>query len=99
MSSAVIPSSSLILARISCVHGSAPSTPARSDSPRVSPASASASPSRMAYDGVQVRISGRRSAISVTCRAVIPPETGTTSAPSSIAPWWIPSPPVNSPYP
>ena len=33
MSSARIPSSSLILTRISCVHGSAPNTPAFSDSP------------------------------------------------------------------
>ena len=30
--------------------------------------------------------SGRKSRISVTCRSVIPPETGTTVAPSRSAP-------------
>src|ERR1017187_9734394 len=44
-------------------------------------------------------MSGRRSRIRVTCRSVIPPEAGTTAAPSSIAPWWMPRPPVNRPYP
>ena len=88
-------------ARSSPDQGSAPNRPAFSDSPcpGPAPASASASPSRIAYDGVQVRMSGRRSRISVTCRAVIPPDTGTTVAPSSIAPWWMPTPPVNRPYP
>ncbi len=87
--------------RIWPVQGSAPNRPALrlSPSPGPAPASASASPSRIAYDGVQVRMSGRRSRISVTCRAVMPPDTGTTVAPSSIAPWWMPSPPVNRPYP
>ena len=71
MSSARRPSSSSIRARSAAVHGSAPNSPARSVSPAPgrSPASASASPSRIAYDGVQARMSGCRSRISVTCRA------------------------------
>ena len=73
-------------ARSSADQGSAPNTPADSDNSPARPASASASPSRIAYDGVQVRMSGRRSRISATWRAVIPPDAGTTAAPSSIAP-------------
>ena len=89
MSRARSPSSSSIRARNCLDHGSAPNTPARraSPAPGRNPASASASPSRMAYDGVQVRMSGCRSRMSVTCRGVIPPDAGTTMAPSSIAPW------------
>ncbi len=29
----------------------------------------------------------------------MPPDAGTTAAPSRIAPWCTPTPPVNSPYP
>lgn len=44
-------------------------------------------------------MSGRRSASMRTCRSVMPPDIGTTVAPSATAPWWMPIPPVNSPYP
>ena len=38
------------------------------------------------YDGVTMMTSGAKSRISVTCRSVIPPETGTTVQPSLSAP-------------
>ena len=40
----------------------------------------------------------RGRARSIACRAVKPPETGTTGAPIRSAPWWKPWPPVNRPY-
>ncbi len=38
------------------------------------------------YDGVTMITSGSKSRISVTCRSVIPPDTGTTVQPSRSAP-------------
>ena len=38
------------------------------------------------YDGVTMMNSGSKSLISVTCRSVIPPETGITVQPSRSAP-------------
>jgi len=96
MSSARRPSRRSICARISLVHGSAPNTPAR----RLvgsAPAVRIASPRKIAYEGVQVRMSGRRSSIMRICRSVIPPDSGNTVAPSRMPPWWTPRPPVNSP--
>ena len=49
--------------------------------------------------GVQAITSGSKSSMSSTCFAVLPPDTGTTPSPSRPAPAWVPSPPVNRPYP
>ena len=38
------------------------------------------------YEGVTMITSGSKSRISMTCRSVIPPETGTTVQPSRSAP-------------
>ena len=38
------------------------------------------------YDGVTMITSGRKSRISVTCRSVIPPDTGITVQPNASAP-------------
>jgi hypothetical protein len=87
-----------ICARIASLHGSAPKIPARRLETSV-PAAAAASPRVTAYDGVQVSTSGRRSAINMSCRCVMPPDIGTTVAPMRIPPRWKPTPPVNRPYP
>ncbi len=98
MSSAFSGSRVSIWARMASLQGSAPKIPTRSEiSSRATPASASASPSRAAYEGVQQRTSGWRSRSRVTWRWVWPPDTGTRVQPISSAPACIPSPPVKSP--
>jgi hypothetical protein len=73
--------------RISFVHGSAPKMPNRSDEAAgSSPCRSISSTIASMYDGVTMMMSGRKSRISVTCRSVMPPETGTTVQPSFSAP-------------
>ena len=87
MSVASMPARASISARISLVHGSAPKMPYLSELRAGSRPWRSIS-SRIAsmYDGVTMMTSGWKSRISVTCRSVIPPETGTTVQPSFSAP-------------
>ncbi len=87
MSTASIAKRSSISRRISSVHGSAPKMPTRSDVVRGStPCRSNSSRSVSMYDGVTMMISGRKSSISRTCRAVMPPDAGITVQPSRSAP-------------
>ena len=84
--------------RISFVHGSAPQIATLSDVSRgSSPASSNASAIVSRYDGVHMIASGSKSRMSCTCRAVCPPETGMTVAPSRSMPACAPCPPVKRP--
>ena len=85
MSTARMPLRSSTDARISSVHGSAPKMPTSSDDARGSIPWRSIS-SRIArkYDGVTMITRGSKSAMSCTCRSVMPPLTGTTVQPEPL---------------
>ncbi len=84
MSTASIANRSSISLRISSVHGSAPKTPTSREVDRGSTPCRSNSSSRVSmYEGVTMITSGRKSWISRTCRAVMPPEAGITVQPSA----------------
>ncbi len=87
MSTASRSARSSISRRIRSVHGSAPKMPIRNEVSRGSmPWRSNSSSSVSMYDGVTMMISGRRSVISCTWRAVMPPEAGITVQPSFSAP-------------
>ncbi len=87
MSTACMPPRDSISVRMASVHGSAPKMPISRDDPATSrPAAAIWSSTDRKYDGVTMITRGRKSAISCTCRSVIPPDTGTTVQPSASAP-------------
>lgn len=87
MSTACRSKRSSISRRIGSVHGSAPKIPIRGEEARGSrPLAVNSSSSASMYDGVIMTMSGLKSSISITCRWVMPPETGTTVQPSRSAP-------------
>ena len=87
MSTACIPQRCSISARISSVQGSAPKIPISSDDAAgSSPARSISSTIARKYDGVTMITRGSKSAISCTCRSVMPPDTGTTVQPRRSAP-------------
>ncbi len=87
MSTASMANRSSISRRIPSVHGSAPKIPTFRDVDRGStPCRSNSSSSVSMYDGVIMMISGRKSWISRTWRAVMPPEAGITVQPSRSAP-------------
>ena len=87
MSTASMPRRASISARSSSVHGSAPKIPTRSEHAAGSmPRRCISSIRFRQYDGVTRMMRGSKSAISVTCRSVWPPDTGTTVQPSRSAP-------------
>ena len=87
MSTAWMPLRRSTSCRIWSVHGSAPKIPISSEVDRGSMPCASISSSTLRkYDGVTMITRGWKSTISWTCRAVMPPLTGTTVQPSRSAP-------------
>ena len=87
MSTASMPSRLSSSPRICSVHGSAPNTPMRKEDCAGSrPVRSIASRIVSMYDGVTMMTSGSKSAISCTCRSVIPPDIGMTVQPSRSAP-------------
>jgi hypothetical protein len=70
--------------RMDSVHGSAPKTPARSGSSFMStPSSPARSIRCRKYVGVQQIAVTPKSFISMICRSALPPDVGTTVAPSA----------------
>ena len=87
MSTACMSSRCSISRRMSSVHGSAPKMPTCSDVARGStPCRSISSTIASMYDGVTMMTSGSKSRISITCRSVMPPDTGITVQPSASAP-------------
>ena len=87
MSTARMPLRSWTASRIWSVQGSAPKMPTSSeDSFGSRPCRSISSRIARKYDGVTMITRGRKSAMSCTCRSVMPPLTGTTVQPRRSAP-------------
>ncbi len=72
---------------MSSVHGSAPKMPTCNDVVRGStPCRSISSTTASMYDGVTIMTSGSKSRMSITCRSVMPPDTGITVQPNASAP-------------